>query len=493
MVLYDSPEYHDRLEQASSEGASRPLAFLESTGALLQNSVTLLAMGAILLRYSFWLPLMLLLSTLPALLAVLFFDRRYHAWWQKTTADRRWAAYYDIMQVRKYAAAEMRIFNLSRRFQGTYSRLIRRLRSERLRQLRKQSVAKLAANVIAFIVSGCAMAWVGWRALSGSFTFGDLALFYQALQRGQGLLRSLLNSVGQIYKSSLFLGSLFEFLNLKSSVRDPESPLPMPHALESGIGFNNVTFRYPGNVAPTLQNFSLWIPAGKIVAIVGENGAGKTTLFKLLCRFYDPESGNIELDGIDIRRFAVKDLWRFVTITFQRPLNYHALVRECIEMGDWASNPTGAEIEVAARNAGAHDFITRLPDGYDSLLGKGYADGLELSGGQWQRLALARAYLRQAPLILLDEPTSSMDSWSEVDWFERFRKLTEGRTAIVITHRFTIGMRADIIHVMREGQVVETGSHEELVARAGLYSQSWRAQVQATTANPRAEFATSSS
>jgi len=477
MGLYESPEYHDKLEQAGNDAGNRPLAFLESTGSLLQNGITLLAMGAILLRYSVWLPMVLLISTIPALIVVVRFDRRYHEWWRGATADRRWTQYYDVMLTHRIAAPEMRLFSLSQPFQGFYRKLRSQLRNDRLVQLRKQSLAKGGASVLALLVSGGTMAWMGWRALNGFFTLGDLALFYQALNRGQGMMRSLLTSVGQIYKNTLFLETLFEFLNLKSTVNDPLEPLPALKKLKHGIEFRNITFRYPGSQQPILQNFSLFIPAGKIVAIVGANGAGKTTLLKLLCRFFDPESGSIELDGVDIRRFSIKELWRLITITFQLPLNYHAPVRDSIAMGDLASQPTLEKIEEAARNAGAHDFISRLPSGYDTLLGKVHADGIELSGGQWQRLALARAYLRQAPIVLLDEPTSFIDSWSEADWFDRFRRLATGRTATVITHRFTIAMRADIIHVLDQGQIVESGAHHELLSQGRKYARSWRAQM----------------
>ncbi len=485
MILYDSPEYHDRLEQVSTDAAGRPLAFLESTGSLLQHGITLLVMGAILLRYSVLLPLILLISTLPALAVVLRSDRRYHEWWKRTTADRRWAQYYDSMLTHKVAAAEMRLFGLSRPFHSAYRQLRAKLRAERLSQLRKQGLGKLGAAVIALLVSGATMAWMGWRAVNGVFTLGDLALFYQALNRGQGLMRSLLGSVGQIYKNSLFLEALFEFLNLKSTIQDPTEPVTVPQRIRYGIDFRNITFRYPGTQQAILQNFSLFIPAGRIVVLVGENGAGKTTLLKLLCRLYDPEAGAIELDGVDIRNFRVEDLWRLITITFQMPLNYHALVGDSIAMGDLEANPTRVDVETAAKNAGAHDFIERLPLGYDTLLGKVHADGMELSSGQWQRLAMARAYLRKAPLILLDEPTSFMDSWSEADWFNRLRRLSENRTALVVTHRFTIAMRADVIHVMDHGKIVESGGHSDLIECEGLYAQSWMTQMQ-PNARPRA-------
>jgi ATP-binding cassette subfamily B protein len=293
-------------------------------------------------------------------------------------------------------------------------------------------------------------------------------------------MRSLLSNVGQIYTNSLFLGNLFEFLRLTPQVVDPPKPLPAPSALQEGICFQQVTFRYPGCGSATLQHFNLVIPAGQIVAIVGTNGAGKSTLVKLLCRFYDPEEGHIELDGTDIRALSVKELRQLVTVLFQLPLPYHATAGQNIAFGDLTAESGRAEIEVAARGAGAHEVIARLPQKYDTLLGKLFAGGTELSMGEWQRIALARAFLRRAQIVILDEPTSSMDSWAEADWLERFRALVDGRTALIITHRFTTAMCADVIHVMDHGQIVESGSHDELLAQGGRYAQSWTAQMQAS-------------
>ena len=313
--------------------------------------------------------------------------------------------------------------------------------------------------------------------LQGQVTLGDLALFYQAFNRGQSLMRILLGNVGQVYTNSLFLGNLFEFLMLEPQVKEPPETLPTPLVLKEGIRFRQVTFRYPGSEQVALQNFNLTIPAGKIVAIVGDNGAGKSTLVKLLCRFYDPEVGRIELDGTDIRDLSIKKLRQLLTVLFQFPVNYHATVAQSIAKGDLKSEPSAVEIEAAARGAGAHEFIARLSQGYDTLLGKWFASGTNLSGGELQRIALARAFVRQAQIIVLDEPTSSMDSWAEADWLNRFRTLADGRTAIVITHRFSLAMRADVIHVMRSGQIVESGTHEQLLAQGGVYAQSWIAQM----------------
>ncbi|HIK30434.1 MAG TPA: ABC transporter ATP-binding protein [Oscillatoriales cyanobacterium M4454_W2019_049] len=475
---YESSEYNDRLNRARDGASSRSLALLENSGNLLQNSITLLTMAAILIPYGAWLPLILFASALPAFYIVLHLNKRQHAWWQKTTIDRRRLQYYEMLLTASWVAAELRVFNLGSYFRSAYQMLRYRLRSEQLELARDQSLGRLGAGIVSLLISGLGLAWMGRQILLGALTLGDLALFYQAFNRGQTLMRSLLGNLAQIYKNSLFIGNLFEFLHLEPQIVDPPQPLSLPPSLQQGIRFRQITFRYPESDRPVLENFNLDIPAGKIVAIVGDNGAGKSTLVKLLCRLYDPESGSIELDGIDLRDFAVADLRGHITVLFQFPIAYYLTAQENITLSNLANTPTPDEIEAAARSAGIHETLTRLPQGYNTLLGKWFAGGTELSGGQWQRLALARAFLRRAPIAILDEPTSAMDPWAERDWLDRFRDFAQNRTSLVITHRFTLAMRADIIHVMRKGRIVESGNHTELLARDGFYAQSWKSQMQ---------------
>jgi ATP-binding cassette, subfamily B, bacterial len=437
------------------------------------------AMAAVLLPYGAGLPVALLLSTLPAFLVVIQTSRRYHAWWNDTTLTRRRIFYYDALLTEPFAAAEIRMLDTGSYFQSRYQHLRQQFRSARLHLLKKQYWAKFGAELMAMLISGAAMLSMLYRAVMGAVTLGDLALFAQAFQRGQGLVRTLLSNVGQIYSNSLYLSNLFEFLGLKSEIIDAPHALPAPETLNHAISFRNVTFRYPGRQTNSLTNFTAFFPAGKIIALVGENGAGKTTLLKLLARFYDPQAGTVALDGVDIRHLTLSSLRSAITFMFQTPVYYQMTASENIALGLGsleAADDRGT-VHAAAASAGAHDLIAKLPNGYDTLLGRLFPGGSELSGGEWQRIALARAFIRGGHIVLLDEPTSSMDPWSEADWYRRLRTLAQGRTVIVATHRPTIAMRADLIFVMSNGQIVESGTHDELIALEGAYTESWRAQM----------------
>jgi ATP-binding cassette subfamily B protein len=478
MAFFESPEYYDKLYRAREDASNLPLQILENLGALFQDGITLLAMGVVLIPYGVGLPIVLLLTTLPAFFVVLRNHRLYHDWWRNTTTERRRGQYFDWMLTMEDTATELRLLNLGGYFQKSFREIRKGLRQGLLDVRWRQTVTQVQAALLALLLSAGVMLWMIWRALQGAITLGDLVLLYQALEQGQGLLATLLGNVGKLYRHLLFISNLFEFLDLQPAISEPEQPTPMPQRLQQGICFTQVTFHYPHSERMALEDFNLTIPAGQTIAIVGANGAGKSTLVKLLCRFYDPEQGAITLDGVDLRQLSLTELRSQLAVMFQLPTPYQATARENIAISRWQEQPATEEIELAARHAGAHEIIERLPQGYATMLGKWFVEGVGLSTGEWQRLALARSFLREGAIIILDEPTSAMDSWAEAEWLDRFRLLVKGRTAIIITHRFTTAMRADVIHVMQEGKIVESGSHEQLLAQQGLYAQSWLRQIQ---------------
>lgn len=478
LAFYEFPDYYDHLHRARTEATYRPVALLENLGSLLQNSITLLAMGAMLIPLGPWLSLALIVSSLPAFYVVLRYAEVQYEWRQRTTADERRSWYYDWVLTAAEAAAELRLFSLGQHFQSSYQNLRRRLRNDRARVARQQSVAEFGAGVMALAIMGGSLAFMVWKTMRGLITLGDLALIYVAFTLGQRLVRTLLEHLGQLYANSLFLGNLFKFLALQPMVAEPEPNVAAtPGDVHREISFKNIRFSYPQTERPALDDFNLTIRAGSVVAIVGANGAGKSTLVKLLCRFYDPIAGEIEIDGTNIKNIPTANLRRLITVLFQQPVHYNATVRENIEYGDLGQQLE--DVRSAAHAAGADEIIARLPEDYEAVLGKWFSGGTELSVGEWQRIALARAFLRQAPIIVLDEPTSALDPWSEADWLRRFRRLARGRTALIITHRFTTAMHAEVIHVVHSGRIIESGTHDELLLKNGPYAQSWSKQMYA--------------
>jgi ATP-binding cassette subfamily B protein len=475
LAFYDDPDSYDRLYRAHVDAISQPLALLESLGSLVQNGLGFLVLAGILWTYASWLPMLLVFTAVPGLLLVARQTLKEHRWQIEHTFEERRVRYLDWTMTDLCAAAELRLFDLGTYHRKTFQLLRESLRNGKLRLVRQGAGTELAAGLLAWAGSIVGLGWMLHQTIVGIVKLGDLLLCFQAFQQCQLLLRSLLEGAGKIYRSLLFIENLDDFLKIEPTILSGKAGEPELPA-KPAIRFEAVSFTYPGGFHRALDRFNLEIPAEKVVALVGHNGAGKSTLIKLLCRFYDPDEGRVLLDGVDLRELDQDALRRCITVLFQEPVHYCATASENIAYGDVSRLKDKAEIWEAARNAGALDPIERLPAGFETMLGKSFG-GAELSVGEWQRVALARAFFRQASLIVLDEPTSAMDSWAEQDWLNRFRTLTAGKTALMITHRFTTAMHADIIHVMDKGRVVESGTHAQLVALGEAYASSWRAQM----------------
>jgi ATP-binding cassette, subfamily B, bacterial len=478
LAFFESPDYYNCLHRACEEGKNQPFILLENLGELITSTLTLLSVAVVLLPLGIWLPLGLLLSSFPPFYVMYKNNQIENQWRLQNTSTQRYIDYYENILTEREFAAEVRLFALGDRFHNAYQKLREKLRTEKMGLMRSRSLAQFSASFLSLVILGIALSWMVSQMARGKLSLGDLALLLQSLWLAQGLLHSLLGNFSKIYQNLFLLQDLFEFLSLQPLLRNESAEYRLQNVgLTKGICFEQVSFYYPGSQRLALDGFTLTIPVGQIVAIVGENGAGKSTLVKLLCRFYDPEAGRITIDGVDVRDIPTAELRELFSVMFQFPARYQDTVANNIAIGAFATNPTGDEIEAVASMTGADIAIQQLPEGYDSLLGTRFG-GSELSGGQWQRLALARAWLREAPIVVLDEPTSAMDAWAEANWLGRLRELAEERTVIIITHRFTTAQQADMIHVMAEGRVVESGTHQELLVKGGSYAESWKMQVQ---------------
>jgi ATP-binding cassette subfamily B protein len=322
-----------------------------------------------------------------------------------------------------------------------------------------------------------AMFFIARRALEGTISVGDVVMYFGAFQRAQEYFREMLQGLAQLHENNLFLADFVRFLNLQPAIVNPPHPQAFPSPISRGIEFDRVTFRYPGTDRDVLNDVSFTIRPGEHVALVGENGSGKTTLVKLLCRLYDPDSGAVRIDGVDLRAMRVDDLRNNFAIVFQDYAKYFLTARENIWLGNVGLTRDSEAIIDAAQRTGADKVISALPRGYDTMLGRHFAYGVDLSVGEWQKLALARAFLRQTPFIILDEPSAALDPRAEAEVFDQFHMLARDRTAIFISHRLSTVRRADRILVMVDGQIAEAGAHDELVRRAGVYAELFETQA----------------
>jgi ATP-binding cassette subfamily B protein len=473
---FEDAEFQDKLERARQQTSGR-MALMGLMFGQAQNIVTVLSFAAGLIVYAPWLIVLLIVALLPAFLGEAHFNAQSYTLAYFRTAERRELDYLRRTAASAEAAKEVKIFGLNGFLIDRYRRLATDLyAANRKLAVRRASWGGLftAIGTIGYYL---AYAYIAWRTLAGDFTIGDLTFLAASFRRLSGLLEGLLSGFSATASQALYLDDLFSFFEVKPEIHSPENPLPFPQPIRQGFVFENVGFKYPGAERWAVRNLSFTLTAGETLALVGENGAGKTTIVKLLARLYDPDEGRILLDGRDLRDYDLDQLRGNIGVIFQDFVRFNFTAADNIAVGRIDARADKARIEEAAERSRASDVIAKLPGGYDQMIGKRFRNGVELSGGEWQKVAIARAYMRDAQVLILDEPTAALDARAEFEVFQRFKEVSEGRTTVLISHRFSSVRMADRILVLADGRVEAQGTHDELIAQPGRYAELFELQA----------------
>ena len=477
LVCFEDPAFHDKLERARRQTTGR-LGLLVTFASLAQELITLATLSVGLIWFSPWLVLLLAVAVVPNFLGETHFAGLAYSLLYRWTPERRELDYVRMLGASAQSAKEVKIFGLGGYLAGRYRQLSDRFFAENRKLVIRRTVTGAGLNLIGTAGYYTAYLIVIQRTLSGALSIGDLTFLAGAFARSRSLMEGLLGAISGISDQALYLADLYEFFEMKPGIEaNQPGALPAPHPIRQGFEFRGVGFRYPGKERWVLRDVSFDLKRGERLALIGENGAGKTTLVKLLCRLYEPDEGAILLDGIDLRDYDAASLRREIGVIFQDYMRYDMPARENIGLGRIEELSNEARIRESAAKSLADGVIAQLPGGLDAMLGRRFEGGSDLSAGQWQKFALARAYMRDAQLIVLDEPTASLDARAEFEVFQRFSELTRGRMAVLISHRFSTVRMADRILVLEGGAIREQGSHEELVALGGQYAELFALQA----------------
>jgi ATP-binding cassette subfamily B protein len=479
LQYYEDSKYYDLLQRAQQEAPYRPMSIIQDLMQVGQGLVTVGAMVALLLRLSWVVGLIVLAAALPSAIVRLIFSGKLYRWQRSATPADRKSSYLHWLLTNSSHAKEIRLFDLGDYFRDWFRVLRKTLRRERLGITSKRSLADLASGAVATLAVFGTFAYIAKKTIAGAMKVAGMVAYYQAFQTSLSALQQVLTGFAALYEDNLFMTYFHEFLALERTIEEPAHPKPMPRPITEGVVFDDVCFQYPETERTAIDRVSLCVKPGEVVALVGTNGSGKTTLVKLLCRLYSPQSGSITIDGTDLRELSINELRREISVIFQDYAQYQLSVRQNIWVGNIAQPSDDAAVIEAARQAGADEVINGLANGYDTPLGKWFADGEELSIGEWQKVALARAFYRDAGILVLDEPTSALDPVAELTVFERIREMARNRAVILISHRFSTVYRADRIYILDKGSVAESGTHAELMELDGVYRRMYEVQARA--------------
>jgi ATP-binding cassette subfamily B protein len=475
LSLYEDPVFYDKLERARVQATDR-IAMIQAIGALLQQFITAISLSASIFWFSPWLLLLLIVAVVPAFLGESHFAFLGYALNIRQTPVRRQLDYLRFVGASKESAKELKLFGLGSFITGEYARLSNDIYDQNVALARRRLWAGTLLSLLSTAGYYGAFAYVVYRTVNGELSWGTLQFLAGAISGASGNIQTIFATFSSIADQSLFLTDLVEFFKIQPKVRSKPNALPAPRPIRDGFYFDHVSFLYPGSSRRVIDNLDLRIATGERLALIGENGQGKTTLVKLITRLYDPTEGRILLDGVDLREYNIEDLNREIGVIFQDFMRYEMSVLRNIGVGR-IENQSREDIELAARKSLADAVIQRLPKGYDQLLGRRFEGGVDLSGGEWQKIALARAYLRDAQLLILDEPTAALDARSEYEVFQRFAELTEGKMALLISHRFSTVRMADRIVVLENGKIAEQGNHSQLISLGARYAEMFELQA----------------
>ena len=478
LAYFEDSDFYDRLQNARRDGGYKPVELINDTFLIVQNLITLISFALLMLRFSPWLVVILVVTSIPAFVAETRYSERGFRLLTRRAPETRQVNYLSRLLTEDTAVKEIKLFNIGGTLLKRYTTLFDKFFEEDKSLALRRAGAGFALGLIATLGFYGSYAWIVWHTVQGRITLGDMTLYLAIFRQGQSTFQSILSAIGNIYENNLFMANFFDFLRLEPRMKTNGQGRKLPRPLRGGIEFRGVGFRYPDSDEWALRGVDLAIRPGEKIALVGHNGAGKTTLIKLLSRLYDPTEGSILIDGIDIRDLDSLELQQRIGVIFQDFVRYHLPVRENIGFGQIDAMDDAERIAAAARKSGAQAVVEELPLGYETMLGRWFHDGHELSLGQWQKIALARAFMREAEILVLDEPTASVDARAEYEIFQNFKTLTEGKMAILISHRFSTVRMADRIAVIQGGSIVELGTHEELLRREGVYAELFSMQAE---------------